>query len=210
MSRSSASRRRRWWPNSVSSAARSDHALAASVLGMSLGADGHRAHRRPLRAAPRLAGQHGGVRRHRPCWPPPPTDVASLAAWRFLDRTRPGCRVAQCGRAHGGIRARAAAQPAHRAISLLGVPIGGILGSALAAELVPEYGWRAIFIAGGCDAPDRGGGAARRCCRNHRASSRRARAAALHRRPSLRVPRRLRAGPGARHLDAWPWPSSPT
>ena len=33
--------------------------------------------------------------------------------------------------------------------SLLGVPIGGILGSALAAELLPEFGWRAIFIAGG-------------------------------------------------------------
>src|SRR5688572_24777702 len=34
-------------------------------------------------------------------------------------------------------------------MSLLGVPVGGIVGSALAAEVIPELGWRAIFVVGG-------------------------------------------------------------
>jgi len=34
-------------------------------------------------------------------------------------------------------------------IALVGVPLGGMLGAALARELVPQIGWRALFIVGG-------------------------------------------------------------
>jgi len=32
---------------------------------------------------------------------------------------------------------------------IVGVPIGGVLGGELAARLLPEYGWRSIFVVGG-------------------------------------------------------------
>ncbi|RLA13571.1 MAG: MFS transporter [Gammaproteobacteria bacterium] len=31
----------------------------------------------------------------------------------------------------------------------LGFPVGGIIGGALAAQLIPEFGWQSVFIAGG-------------------------------------------------------------
>jgi AAHS family 4-hydroxybenzoate transporter-like MFS transporter len=34
-------------------------------------------------------------------------------------------------------------------IALVGVPLGGMLGAALARTLVPEIGWRALFVVGG-------------------------------------------------------------
>jgi MFS transporter, AAHS family, 4-hydroxybenzoate transporter len=34
------------------------------------------------------------------------------------------------------------------AVTVVGVPIGGLLGAALAAPIVPTYGWRGIFILG--------------------------------------------------------------
>ena len=45
--------------------------------------------------------------------------------------------------------------PAHRrnlAISagIVAVPVGGLLGGALAASLLPAFGWRVLFAAGGC------------------------------------------------------------
>jgi MFS transporter, AAHS family, 4-hydroxybenzoate transporter len=122
-------------------------ALAASVLGMCLGAIaigriGDRFGRRPallastvLFGATTLLGATA-------------TGVASLAAWRFLTGIGLGAALP------GAVALMAEFSPGQRRSqlivgSLLGVPIGGILGSALAAELVPEFGWRALFIAGG-------------------------------------------------------------
>lgn len=34
-------------------------------------------------------------------------------------------------------------------VILLGVPLGGLLGGALTAKLLPVFGWRSIFVAGG-------------------------------------------------------------
>jgi MFS transporter, AAHS family, 4-hydroxybenzoate transporter len=122
-------------------------ALAASVLGMCLGAIaigriGDRFGRRPaLLASTVLFGATTllGVTA---------TGVASLAAWRFLTGLGLGAALPSA------VALMAEFSPEQRRSqlivgSLLGVPIGGILGSALAAELVPEFGWRAIFIAGG-------------------------------------------------------------
>jgi MFS transporter, AAHS family, 4-hydroxybenzoate transporter len=122
-------------------------ALAASVLGMSLGAMaigriGDRFGRRPalllstvLFGATTLLGATA-------------SDVTSLASWRFLTGLGLG------GAMPSAVAIMAEFAPARLRSqlivgSLLGVPIGGILGAALAAELVPVFGWRAIFIAGG-------------------------------------------------------------
>ncbi len=122
-------------------------ALAASVLGMSLGAMaigriGDSFGRRPalllstvLFGATTLLGATAN-------------DVTSLAAWRFLTGLGLG------GALPSAVALMAEFAPARLRSqlivgSLLGVPIGGILGAALAAELVPVFGWRAIFIAGG-------------------------------------------------------------
>jgi AAHS family 4-hydroxybenzoate transporter-like MFS transporter len=35
------------------------------------------------------------------------------------------------------------------AAALVGVPIGGMLGAAIAAEVIPAFGWRVIFVIGG-------------------------------------------------------------
>lgn len=35
------------------------------------------------------------------------------------------------------------------AVIFLGIPLGGILGGLLAAELIPRYGWPSVFIVGG-------------------------------------------------------------
>jgi AAHS family 4-hydroxybenzoate transporter-like MFS transporter len=35
------------------------------------------------------------------------------------------------------------------AAAIVGVPIGGMLGAAIAAELIPAYGWSSAFVAGG-------------------------------------------------------------
>jgi AAHS family 4-hydroxybenzoate transporter-like MFS transporter len=35
------------------------------------------------------------------------------------------------------------------AAALIGVPLGGMLGAALARSLIPEFGWRSLFVVGG-------------------------------------------------------------
>jgi AAHS family 4-hydroxybenzoate transporter-like MFS transporter len=122
-------------------------ALAASVIGMSLGAVavgplGDRYGRRPallfstfLFGVTTLLGATA-------------TDVPTLAAWRFVTGLGLG------GALPSAVTLMAEFAPAERRSqlivgSLLGIPIGGIAGSALAAELIPEFGWRSIFIAGG-------------------------------------------------------------
>ena len=76
------------------------------------------------------------------------TSVATLALWRFLTGIGLGAALP------GAVALMAEFTPArHRSqlvvMSLIGVPVGGILGSALAAEVIPALGWRAIFVAGG-------------------------------------------------------------
>ncbi len=73
---------------------------------------------------------------------------ASLATWRFLT-----------GLGLGGALPNAAAlmvefaplaiRTVVVAITVVGVPIGGMLGAAIAARLVPAFGWPSIFLLGG-------------------------------------------------------------
>src|SRR4029077_11829315 len=35
------------------------------------------------------------------------------------------------------------------AVVIVGVPLGGAVGAALADHLIPTYGWRAVFLLGG-------------------------------------------------------------
>jgi MFS transporter, AAHS family, 4-hydroxybenzoate transporter len=122
-------------------------ALAASVIGMSLGAlaigpVGDAYGRRP---ALLLSAALFGVMT---LLTATATSVATLALWRFLTGIGLGAALP------GAVALMAEFTPArHRSqlvvLSLLGVPIGGIVGSALAAEVIPELGWRAIFVVGG-------------------------------------------------------------
>jgi AAHS family 4-hydroxybenzoate transporter-like MFS transporter len=122
-------------------------ALAASLLGMAVGAAGigpigDRWGRRPavlictvvFGAGTLLAATANGV--------------ASLVLWRFVTG-------AGLGGALPGVTALMAefSPPKWRSqaigAAVVGVPVGGMLGAALAAEIVPAFGWRAIFVVGG-------------------------------------------------------------
>ena len=122
-------------------------ALAAAVLGMSLGAVaigplGDFFGRRPaLLVSTFLFGATTLLAATA-------NSVTTLAAWRFLTGLGLG------GALPSAVALMAEFAPPQRRSqlivgSLLGIPIGGIIGSALAAELIPAFGWRAIFIAGG-------------------------------------------------------------
>lgn len=122
-------------------------ALAASVIGMSIGAVaigrvGDAYGRRPaLLASAALFGVMTLLAATA-------TSVATLALWRFLTGIGLGAALP------GAVALMAEFTPArHRSqlvvMSLIGVPVGGILGSALAAEIVPALGWQAIFLVGG-------------------------------------------------------------
>jgi AAHS family 4-hydroxybenzoate transporter-like MFS transporter len=121
--------------------------LAASLLGMaigafSLGAAGDRYGRRPtilvggvLFAVATLLASTS-------------SSLAQLTFWRLVT-----------GIGLGGVLPNAAAliaefaPPRWRsqsiAASIVGVPVGGMIGAAIAAELIPAYGWRAMFVVGG-------------------------------------------------------------
>jgi MFS transporter, AAHS family, 4-hydroxybenzoate transporter len=122
-------------------------ALAAAIVGMTVGAAvigmvGDRWGRRPalilstmLFGATTLLGATA-------------TSVTTLGLWRFA-----------AGLGLGGALPAATALLAEfwprksraEAISatIIGVPIGAFLAATLAAELIPAYGWRAIFVVGG-------------------------------------------------------------
>ena len=76
------------------------------------------------------------------------TSVATLAVWRLIT-----------GIGLGGALTTATAliaefaPPRFRSLAIgaiqVGVPVGGMLGAALAAELIPVHGWRSLFLVGG-------------------------------------------------------------
>src|SRR5687768_7379013 len=122
-------------------------ALAASVIGMSVGAVaigpvGDRWGRRPaLLVSALLFGVMTLLAATA-------SSVEALALWRLLTGIGLGAALP------GAVALMAEFTPArHRSqlvvMSLLGVPVGGIVGAGLAAEIIPEFGWRAIFVVGG-------------------------------------------------------------
>ncbi|MGH8239911.1 MAG: MFS transporter [Steroidobacteraceae bacterium] len=76
------------------------------------------------------------------------TSVTTLAVWRLIT-----------GIGLGGALTTATALIAefapqrYRSLAIgaiqIGVPVGGMLGAALAAELIPVHGWRSLFMVGG-------------------------------------------------------------
>jgi AAHS family 4-hydroxybenzoate transporter-like MFS transporter len=76
------------------------------------------------------------------------SSIETLAMWRLLT----GIGL---GGAMPNVTALMAefAPPRWRSLTICaaiaGVPVGGMLGAALAAEIIPAFGWRAIFVVGG-------------------------------------------------------------
>lgn len=122
-------------------------ALAASVIGMSLGAIaigpvGDRWGRRP---ALLLSAVWFGAMT---LLTATSASVEELAFWRFLTGVGLGAALP------GAVALMSEfTEPRHRSqlvvMSLLGVPVGGVVGSALAVELLPVFGWQALFVIGG-------------------------------------------------------------
>lgn len=76
------------------------------------------------------------------------TDVQTLAILRFatgvgLGGALPNATALMAEYAPPKIRSQTIAA------ALIGVPVGGILGAAIAAEILPTLGWRALFVIGG-------------------------------------------------------------
>jgi MFS transporter, AAHS family, 4-hydroxybenzoate transporter len=122
-------------------------ALAAALVGMAIGASlvgamGDRWGRRPalllstflFGAATLLAATS--------------RNVTELAVWRLITGIGLGGALPTATALLAEFTSQRARSQAI-GVALVGVPLGGILGASLAADLVPEHGWRAIFIVGG-------------------------------------------------------------
>jgi AAHS family 4-hydroxybenzoate transporter-like MFS transporter len=122
-------------------------ALAASLLGMAFGSIGVGAlgdgwgRRRALLLSTLLFGAAT-------LFAATATSVEALAAWRFVTGLGLGGALPTATTLMAEYSSRRVRSLALGA-ALIGVPVGGILGALLAAEIVPMYGWRAIFIIGG-------------------------------------------------------------
>lgn len=74
-------------------------------------------------------------------------DLTQLAIWRFFTGIGLGAPLAIASAMINEFtpaRWRSVALAA----AVVGIPLGGVAGSALAAEMVPAFGWQSIFIAG--------------------------------------------------------------
>jgi MFS transporter, AAHS family, 4-hydroxybenzoate transporter len=122
-------------------------ALAASLVGMALGSAGIGAlgdrwgRRRALLLSTALFGAATLLAATA-------TSVATLALWRFITGIGLGGALPTATALIAEFSPRKLRAQAIGAVQV-GVPIGGMLGAALAAELIPAYGWRSVFLVGG-------------------------------------------------------------
>jgi AAHS family 4-hydroxybenzoate transporter-like MFS transporter len=122
-------------------------ALAASLVGMaigaaSIGALGDRwGRRRTLLLSTALFGVASLLAATS-------SSVATLAVWRFITGIGLGGALTAATALIAEFSPRKLRSQAIGAVQI-GVPIGGMLGAMLAAELIPAYGWRSVFVIGG-------------------------------------------------------------
>ena len=74
--------------------------------------------------------------------------VGALALWRFLTGIGLGGALTTATALIAEFSPRRFRSQAIGATQV-GVPLGGMIGAALAAELIPIYGWRSVFVVGG-------------------------------------------------------------
>ncbi|HEX7036614.1 MAG TPA: MFS transporter [Pseudomonadales bacterium] len=122
-------------------------ALAASLGGMAVGAAGigafgDRCGRRPALILSTLVFGWSTL------LAASATSIESLAWWRFVTGAGLGGALPTATALMAEYAPRQA-RPKAIGLALVGVPIGGIVGATLAAEIVPAYGWRALFVVGG-------------------------------------------------------------
>jgi AAHS family 4-hydroxybenzoate transporter-like MFS transporter len=122
-------------------------ALAASVLGMAIGAAGIGAlgDRWGRRSALLISAVVFGVATLATVTA---TSVGALAFWRLITGVGLGGALPTATALIAEFSPRRFRAQAIGA-ALIGVPIGGIVGAALAAQLIPAYGWRSVFLVGG-------------------------------------------------------------
>ncbi len=122
-------------------------ALAASLVGMAIGAAGLGAlgdrwgRRNALILSTALFGAATLLAATA-------TSVATLAVWRLITGIGLGGALTTATALIAEFAPKRFRSLAIGAIQV-GVPVGGMLGAALAAELIPVHGWRSLFLVGG-------------------------------------------------------------
>jgi AAHS family 4-hydroxybenzoate transporter-like MFS transporter len=76
------------------------------------------------------------------------TGVPTLALWRFITGIGLGGALTSATALIAEFSPRRF-RPQAMGVVQVGVPVGGMLGAALAAELIPIHGWRSVFVIGG-------------------------------------------------------------